>query len=301
MIESLDAETSRLLSALTPAQKANTVVIFVGDNGTPTNVLQDYPRRHGKGTLYQGGVRVPFVISGAGVTRKGVREPALVHVADVFSTVLALTGSTQSLGTENSLNLAPYLVGSQPERRSYNYSEISNGQSSGWTVRNEQYKLISFDDATQEFYDLIADSLETNDLLSSGLTQAQLAVKADFEAEATQQRDDYSCRDFIQNGDELGIDCGGSFCDPCTSSLTGTADVDVQLSPNPVREQLFIESTAHTIKYVEIFDVQGRLIKQVVGVNASQAQLSLQGLKPQILVVRLRAGDQMVVRQIVKQ
>ncbi|MFK8057782.1 MAG: T9SS type A sorting domain-containing protein [Saprospiraceae bacterium] len=75
----------------------------------------------------------------------------------------------------------------------------------------------------------------------------------------------------------------------------------MQLSPNPVREQLFIESTAHTIKYVEIFDVQGRLIKQVVGVNASQAQLSLQGLKPQILVVRLRAGDQMVVRQIVKQ
>lgn len=88
MIEALDAETGRLLASLTPSQKANTVVIFVGDNGTPSVVLQDYPQGHGKTTLYQGGVRVLFFISGAGVARKGERENSLVHVADIFSTVL---------------------------------------------------------------------------------------------------------------------------------------------------------------------------------------------------------------------
>lgn len=211
MIESLDAELKRLFSALTPSQKANTVVLFVGDNGTPGPVLQDFPSGHGKTTLYQGGVRVPFFISGAGVTRKGEREDALINVADVFSTVLGLTGSSQSEGTENSLNLMPYLTSTTGPKRTYNYTEIGRETPSGWTIRTSQYKLITYEDATQEFYDLIADSLETNNLLIQGLSQAQVDVKADLEAEAMQQRDDYSCRDFIQNGDESGIDCGGSF------------------------------------------------------------------------------------------
>jgi arylsulfatase A-like enzyme len=301
MIESLDAETNRLLSALTTSQRANTVVIFIGDNGTPSPVLQDYPNNHGKATLYQGGVRVPFVIAGAGVTRKGEREESLVHSADIFSTVLALTGSTQRSGSENSLSLVPYLNGTQGAGRIYNYSEIGLETPSGWTIRTAQYKLITFDDATQEFYDLVADSLETTNLLLDGLTPAQLDVKADLEAEAAQQRDAYSCRDFIQNGDEAGIDCGGSSCSPCTSSVSDVAKVDVRLSPNPVLNQLSIHTTESTIKYVEVFDLRGKLLLRKTGINAQTAQLSVENLSPQLLFVRLRLGDKVLVRQLVKQ
>lgn len=301
MIEALDAETNRLLSSLTAAQKANTVILFVGDNGTPGPVLQDYPSGHGKTTLYQGGVRVPFFITGSGVTRKGEREDALVHVADVFSTVLGLTGSTQSAGTENSLNLVPYLRTMQAENRSYNYCEIGQETPSGWTMRSTQYKLITFDDGTQEFYDLIADSLETSNLLTQGLSQAQLDVKADLEAEAMQQRDNYSCRDFIQNGDETGIDCGGTFCAPCTSSSEEVATINVSLSPNPAKDLLHISAVRQEIKYAEFFDLGGRLLKRIPGINSTEAQLSLEGVAPQSFFVRMRIGDQVVVRQIVKQ
>lgn len=301
MIESLDAELKRLFSALTPSQKANTVVLFVGDNGTPSPVLQDYPQGHGKTTLYQGGVRVLFFISGAGVARKGERENSLVHVADIFSTVLGLTGSSASPGTENSLNLVPYLDGTQGASRTYNYTEIGLETPSGWTIRSSQYKVITFDDATQEIYDLVADSLETNNLLIKGLTQTQLDIKADFEAEAAQQRDDYSCHDFIQNGDEGGIDCGGSFCSPCTSSAYEASTVEVTLSPNPVHDQLFIETGGQLIQYVEVFDLGGRLLQRTAGINAAVTQLSVSSITPQVLVVRIRIGDHVVVRQIVKQ
>ena len=301
MIEALDAETGRLLSSLSPTQKANTVVIFVGDNGTPSGVLQDYPRGHGKASLYQGGVRVPFIISGAGVTRKGDREAALVHSADIFSTVLNITGSVLNTGSENSRNLVPYLNGNQIPERVYNYSEIGGQAQNGWTMRSDQYKLIAFDDGTQEFYDLVADSLEANNLLPQGLTQAQLDVKADFEAEAMQQRDDYSCRDFIQNGNEEGIDCGGTFCAPCTVSIQEAIDIDIQLSPNPAADYVRMQAVGHIIKYVEIFDLNGRLLRRTTGVNSPEANVSLDDLSPQTLFVRLRVGEHLIVRQIVKQ
>ncbi len=41
MIESLDYEVGRLLNSLTPYEKANTTIIFIGDIGTPNNLLQD--------------------------------------------------------------------------------------------------------------------------------------------------------------------------------------------------------------------------------------------------------------------
>lgn len=161
--------------------------------------------------------------------------------------------------------------------------------------------MITFDDATQEIYDLVADSLETNNLLIKGLTQAQVDIKADLEAEAAQKRDDYSCHDFIQNGDEGGIDCGGSFCSPCTSSAYEASTVEVTLSPNPVHDQLFIETGGQLIQYVEVFDLGGRLLQRTAGINAAVTQLSVSSITPQVLVVRIRIGDHVVVRQIVKQ
>jgi hypothetical protein len=64
-------------------------------------------------------------------------------------------------------------------------------------------------------FNLIADSLETNDLLLGTLTPEEQNLKVALENEANQRRTAWSCKDDIQNGDELGIDCGGTYCNPC--------------------------------------------------------------------------------------
>ena len=203
MIEAFDHELGRLLGSLSPEEHENTLIIYLGDNGTPGSFTQGYPDGHGKGSLYQGGIRVPMIISGAGVSRQGEREPALVHIADIYATVLEVVGEELPGGIYNSLSFDHLLSGEPGPTRDYNYSEITQqADNNGWTIRGPQYKLIQFTNGTQEFYDLLADSLEFNDLLPGSLTAEQEMIKQNLEAEAEQIRTAWSCRDHIQNGDE---------------------------------------------------------------------------------------------------
>jgi len=78
---------------------------------------------------------------------------------------------------------------------------------------------------SQEFYDLIADTLETNNLINS-LTTEQANIKAALETEAATIRSGWSCQDNIQNGEETGIDCGGSSCVGCDGSPAPTYCTD---------------------------------------------------------------------------
>ena len=281
MIESLDYEIGRLINGIPDSIRDNTIVIYVGDNGTPNNFLQDYPDGHGKSTLYQGGIRVPMIISGVGVTRMGERENALVHVCDLYATILELTGAKLQGGIYNSLSFAPLLRGDPSSTRLYNYSEINDD----WTIRNQQYKLIQYADGTQEFYDLLIDSLETTDLIN-GLSSEQESTKNILLAEAEQIRNAWSCQDNIKNGDEDDIDCGGSYCAACAT----TADSDVQnvqfsIFPNPVRNQLTISGDLSQYT-LEIVDINGQRYKLINTTEQSQT-VDITGLPPGIYVVKL--------------
>ena len=72
-------------------------------------------------------------------------------------------------------------------------------------MRDHQYKLINFADGSQEFYDLLADPLETNNL-NNDLTADQITVKEALMVEAIQIRTGWSCNDLILNGEEMTID-----------------------------------------------------------------------------------------------
>ncbi len=86
-IEAMDSELGRFLATLSSEERANTLIIFIGDNGTPQAVAQaPYVSNRVKGTIYQGGVNMPFVVSGKGVDRIGQTEDALVHTVDLFTT-----------------------------------------------------------------------------------------------------------------------------------------------------------------------------------------------------------------------
>lgn len=176
MIESVDHEMGRLLRSLQPDVRANTVVVFLGDNGTPAQVIQSpYFQNHAKGTLYEGGVRVPLVIAGPGVGRMGEIEPALVNTSDLFATLVELTG--HSLPTyHDSRSLVPLLSASDLTVRSCAYTEVL-GTDGGHAIRDERYKLITFSSGPPAFHDLLNDPWEMVDLLTGTLTtEQQLAV-----------------------------------------------------------------------------------------------------------------------------
>ena len=176
--EAMDTEIGRLLAAV---NRANTHIIFLGDNGTPTQVLQPpFPAGRGKDTLYEGGVRVPFLVAGPAVANPGRTNDTLVHAVDVYSTVLDLAGinaaSTVPPGvTLDSQSLLPMLSSSSTPAR-WAYAEkfgTETASPDGRMLRGDSYKLIRFAAGTDEFYDLQADPTERTNLLLAPLDAAR--------------------------------------------------------------------------------------------------------------------------------
>lgn len=294
MIEALDFEVGRMLAELEPEVAANTLVIFVGDNGTPNNVMQDYPGGHGKSSVYQGGVRVPLIVSGKGVTRSGAREDALVNVTDLHATILEAAGTQVQGGVFNSLSFY-HLLSDETEARAtrdYNYFEIGTDMNASWAIRDRRYKLVNFDGSQQEFYDLSTDSLETNDLLPAGLTTAQQAIMADLEAEAAVIRSGWSCRDHIRNGDETGIDCGTDACGMCTTSTSnpGTG-LEVKIYPNPASDYFVVDALGEQIETLSLFDLSGRLLRTQNGQGRRIMEVGLNGLQKGVILVKIRTRN----------
>ena len=180
MVESVDHELGRILTTLPADVVANTVILFIGDNGTEEPVLQaSYPSGHGKGSLYEGGVRVPLVIAGPGVTRQNEREDALVNGTDLFATIAEITGLSLP-EYEQSKSLVPVFTQSNVEHRSCLRTEVSGPPSGGIAFRGVRYKVITNSDSTQEFYDLQEDPYELNDLLAGSLTAAEEQALSDL-------------------------------------------------------------------------------------------------------------------------
>ena len=168
MIEALDTETGRLLASLSQAQRDNTLIIFMGDNGTPRAVLQTpFARTQGKGSLYQGGINIPLLVNGPLLQRKGQQEAALINATDLFATIADIAG-VNSQPPANSISFADLLSDAQAETREYVYAESRTGDVWSWAIRNEQFKLIENEQGLQELYDLSLDPYEDLDLISAG-------------------------------------------------------------------------------------------------------------------------------------
>ncbi|MBU3011898.1 sulfatase-like hydrolase/transferase [Polaribacter vadi] len=183
-LEALDTEMGRLINSMSDEEKANTIIIFIGDNGTPGQVVQSpYGRRTAKGSLYQGGVNVPMIISGLGVNRMGVRETALINSTDLYTTIGNITGvSTSEL--HNSKSFYDLFTDANATKREYVYSEKEDA----YTIRNATYKYIKYDDGTEELYNLATDAYESSNLINSTLSTDETNAKTALIAEATKIR-----------------------------------------------------------------------------------------------------------------
>jgi len=165
-IEAMDAEIGRLLNTLDDDTRNNTIIIFVGDNGTPAGVIDTsfYINSHAKGSLYQGGIATPFIVSGKGVSRINEREVALITATDLYATIAEIAGITETK-VHDSQSFKSLFTNEAGSDRNYVYTAFKSDNVTGWTTRSQYYKLIEFVDGSQELYLLNDSFAETNNLL----------------------------------------------------------------------------------------------------------------------------------------
>lgn len=128
-----------------------TLIIFTGDNGTarfglPARV-NGYEILGGKGTLLEGGSRVPLIVNWKGTTPSGRVNKDLTDFSDFFGTIAEIAGASLPQGVIiDSRSFAPQIKGMKGEPREWCYVEF-NGKS---YVRDYRYKLTN----KGEFFDL---------------------------------------------------------------------------------------------------------------------------------------------------
>lgn len=122
MIEAMDAEIGRLLSTMSQEEKDNTVIIFIGDNGSNSNVAQEYNSKRTKGTVYQGGINVPMIISEKDVNRFNQTEDALINTTDLFATIASIA-CIEVEKINDSQNFKGLLSDPSTSKLDYTYSE----------------------------------------------------------------------------------------------------------------------------------------------------------------------------------
>jgi arylsulfatase A-like enzyme len=150
-------------------QEARTLVVFFSDNGGPItkgapNGARNTPLRGGKGDVYEGGVRVPFVVSWPGRLPSGQDYPQPVSSLDVFTTALACAGVARPTDrTYDGVDLVPFLSGEThgaPHERLF----WRSGVDQQWAMREGDWKLVRLKGKPDELYDLAADIGETRNL-----------------------------------------------------------------------------------------------------------------------------------------
>lgn len=175
MVESMDEAVGKILAEL-EAQNLleNTLVIFTSDNGgllgNPNNpITSNPPFRSGKGYPYEGGIRVPMLVSWKGQITPRVSGSPVITM-DIFNTILeaAGTGPDRSIPNDG-VSLLPHLLEGKPVPTRdlfwhfphYRYEDVTPYS----IVRSGYWKLIHYyEDDSDELFNLKDDIAETRNV-----------------------------------------------------------------------------------------------------------------------------------------
>jgi arylsulfatase A-like enzyme len=179
MLADLDHHTGRLLAKLDQLRLTdNTVVVFVSDNGglcTHAKLVpaSNAPLRSGKGWLYEGGIRVPFLLRAPGLTRPASTCDTPVITTDFFPTILQLAGLPlqPKLHIDGQPITEAIRPNAKPSPRTL-YWHYPHYHGSTWApggaLRDGNWKLIEFFEENQaELYRLDNDISERKDLAAA--------------------------------------------------------------------------------------------------------------------------------------
>lgn len=175
MIEGMDKSLGDILDEVERLGIAeNTVVLFMSDNGSPSQCPPNKPLRGHKLTPYEGGVREPMLVKWPGVAKPAtaIRHPILIE--DFFPTILEIAGigwrgrTAQEIDGESFI---PLLRGGNtgPEERAlvWHFPHNYGGQGPFSALRHGDFKLIYHHaERKLELFDIAKDIGETKDLSS---------------------------------------------------------------------------------------------------------------------------------------
>jgi arylsulfatase A len=189
MVKSLDENVGRVLDHLrTHGLLDNTIVVFTSDNGGYIGIdrksafaapcTNNFPLRSGKGSLYEGGIRVPLIVRWPGMAAGERAQP--VHTCDLFFTLLAAAGlqSAADLPADG-LDLSALIKNSQSkiarDTLYWHYPHYYETTTPVSAIRAGDWKLLEyFEDGRRELFNLHDDPAEKNDLAKS---QAETVVE----------------------------------------------------------------------------------------------------------------------------
>lgn len=185
MIRSTDQSLARLLKTLDELKLSdNTLIILTSDHGGLSNrgaastrplATSNHPLRAGKGHLYEGGIRVPFIVRWPGVVSAGESCDAIVTGTDLYATCLAAAGLKPEPNHHiDSVSIMPAIQGEAFERSSILWHSprprpSSTGDTASSALRLGKHKIIKFYYPTvrYELYDLLNDPEENENLFEA--------------------------------------------------------------------------------------------------------------------------------------
>lgn len=197
MVENMDANVGRLILALKDAGKLeNTFIVFTSDNGGLYGITKQKPLRAGKGSYYEGGIRVPFFFVWKGEIKEQTTSNESISNIDLFPTILKVANiklpKEEILDGENLVPILKNEITSLDRPlywhfpiylQAYNAKDNENRDAKfrtrpGSVVRYGKWKLHHyFEEDVLELYDLDSDIGEENNLATTNPEQAEILFK----------------------------------------------------------------------------------------------------------------------------
>lgn len=177
LIETMDDAVGLVLKALKEnGLDKNTIVIFTSDNGGVTSgdnySTNNLPLKGGKGYQWEGGIRIPYIVSVPWINNQGSKSDIPVAGTDFFPTLLDLAGLPLLPSVHvDGKSILPVLEGGSLEERPLYWHYPHYGNQGGRPVsimRKGDWKLIHYwEDGRDELYNLVQDIHEDNNLAKS--------------------------------------------------------------------------------------------------------------------------------------
>jgi arylsulfatase A-like enzyme len=214
MIKSLDDSVGKILAALdNSGQAGNTLVVFTSDNGGLSYEedglreanTSNLPLRGRKGSEYEGGIRVPWIVRWPGHVPAGVHCDVPVHQVDLFPTFAAIGAGQSPAQTLHGVDLTALFQRPDQglaERNLYWYLPgYSAFHQPSVMVRRGRWKLIcSLETGACQLYDTVSDIGEARERhaqrseLTTMLKDAALRWLDDLDAPRMSPNPDYASR-----------------------------------------------------------------------------------------------------------
>ena len=169
-VEAIDQNVGRIVDALEQmGLSEDTIVVFHSDNGGTRQYIE--PLAGGKGTVYEGGLRVPTAVWGPGIVKGTTAEPMLTM--DIYPTLLDFAGiESPAHHRLDGESLAPLLTGKadrlKREAVFWHFPSYIGGGGPSSAMRKGDWKVIEqFETQSFEIYDLAHDPTESRNLFDA--------------------------------------------------------------------------------------------------------------------------------------